>query len=187
MSTATAAPTMQVLSPEGAYVPPIPVPLAPGAGELHGAHFALLSNTKPNVDLLLRTYADLLQERFETSATSERKLNAAVGGGPLIGELSAVAQVAITGVADCGGCSAQSARDAVALEREGVPTVLVTTSAFVPLVLNQARYSGADRVRLLVFPHPFESLSEDAVVKQAKDSLDEVVGLLCGESGTATA
>jgi hypothetical protein len=181
MSTAIA--TLQVVSPEGAIVSPDPVQPALRVDDLHGRQIAFLSNTKPNIDLLLQTYAELLQKRYETSGTHQRKLNAAVGAGVLIAELATHSDAAITGIADCGACSAQTARDAVAFEALGIPTVLVTTTAFEPLVVHQARYSGASRLRIVVFPHPFDTLGPEDVVERATSSFDQVVELLSSDAG----
>ncbi len=169
---------LQVLSPEGAPAAPDPVAPVPGLGDLHARQLALLSNTKPNIDLLLQTYADLLQERFATGATHQRKVNAAVGGGSLIDELAAHSDAAITGIADCGACTAQTARDTVAFEERGIPAVVVTTTAFQPLVVHQTRYCGAERVKMIVLPHPFDVLRPDEVVERAKGTVDELITLL---------
>ncbi|MGE0066587.1 MAG: hypothetical protein AB7T48_04460 [Solirubrobacterales bacterium] len=174
---------LQIRSPEGMPAPPEPVAPAPGLDRLEGKHIAFLSNTKPNIDLLLKTYAELLQERYGIRATHERKINAAVGAGPLVKELAGDADAVVTGIADCGGCTAQTARDSVAFEAEKVPTVFVTTTAFEPLALNQVEYSEAQRVRMLVIPHPFESLSADQVKERAGETVDEVVGLLADGAG----
>lgn len=181
MSTATA--TLRVLSPEGELAAPDPVAPAPGLDDLHARHVAFLSNTKPNIDLLLQTYADLLKERYEVSATQRRKMNAAVGAGVLIDELAGNSQAVVTGIADCGACTAQTARDAVSFEARGVPTVLVTTTAFESLARYQAQYSGASRVRMLVLPHPFDTLRPEEVVEQAKSSIDQIVALLKDGAG----
>lgn len=175
--------TMQVLSPEGALAPPEPVVPAKGLSDLHGRNVAFLSNTKPNIDLLLRTYAELLRERYETGATHQRKANAAIGAGSLIEDLAGPADAAVTGVADCGACTAQTARDTVAFEARGVPTVIVTTAAFEPLAVHQTRYCGAQQVRMLVLPHPFDVLSPAEVVERANATFGDLVTLLTNGAG----
>lgn len=186
-ATAEATAGLRVVSPEGPEATTVPVELTHGLGTLLGRNLAFLSNTKPNIDLLLQTYAARLKERHGISAFQARKRNAAVGAGPLIGEVATQADAVVTGIADCGACSAQSSRDAVAFEREGVPTVLITTTAFEPLAMNQARFAGAERVRLVVLPHPFDTLTPDEVVARADATLDEVVALLLGNDGASTA
>ena len=44
--------------------------------------------------------------------------------------LNEKADVVITGVADCGSCSAYTAYDTIELERNGIPTILTTTTRF---------------------------------------------------------
>jgi hypothetical protein len=169
---------LQIVSPEGVLTTPNPIEPASGLDDLHARHVAFLSNTKPNIDLLLQTYSQLLREHYQTSGTQQRKLNAAIGAGALVDELAIRSDAAVTGIADCGACTAQTTRDAVAFEARGIPTVVITTTAFEPLVIHQARYSGARRIRMLVFPHPFDTLRSEEVIERAKSSIDEVVGLL---------
>lgn len=178
---------LRVVSPEGPEATPIPVELTSGLESLSGRNLAFVSNTKPNIDLLLQTYASLLQERYGTNAFQARKRNAAVGAGPLIGEIAPHADGVVTGIADCGACTAQSSRDTVAFEQEGVPTVLITTTAFEALAMNQARFAGADHVRAIVLPHPFDTLTAEEVVARAEATVDQVVALLSGDGGVSTA
>lgn len=184
-SRATAA--LSVVSPEGPAAVRDAIAPAPGLDDLQGRTLAFVSNTKPNIDLLLKSYASLLHDRHAVSALYDRKRNAAVGAGPLIGQLAARSDGVVTGIADCGACTAQSARDTVAFEREGVPTVLVTTTAFEELARYQTHHSGADRVRMLVLPHPFDTLSPDEVVAVAERTVDDVVALLKSGAGRETA
>lgn len=184
--TVEPAATLRVVSPEGPVATTVPVELAPRLEDLSGRALAFLSNTKPNIDLLLQTYASLLQERYGTTIFQARKRNAAVGAGPLIAEVAEQADAVVTGIADCGACTAQSSRDTVAFEREGVPTVLVTTTAFEQLAMNQARFAGAERMRVIVLPHPFESLRGEEVVARAESTVDRLAELLCGDEGTDT-
>lgn len=80
--------------------PPAEFRLAPGLDDLSGRHFGFVSNTKLNIDLLLQTYAELLNDRYGISADHARKPNAGVGAGPLIKELSARSHGIVTGIGD---------------------------------------------------------------------------------------
>lgn len=99
MSTATAN-RLRVVSPEGVFLPLDPVAATEGLDDLRGKQIGFLSNTKANIDLLFQSYAGILQDRYGTSAMHDRKPSAAVGAGPLIGELSARAHGIITGMGD---------------------------------------------------------------------------------------
>jgi hypothetical protein len=180
------ATTLRVVSPEGPAATTIPVELSHGLESLAGRGLGFLSNTKPNIDLLLQTYASLLQQRYGITSFQARKRNAAVGAGPLVTEVSAQADGVVTGIADCGACTAQSSRDTVAFERDGVPAVLITTTAFEELAMNQARFAGAERIRVIVLPHPFESLGADEVVARAEATVEQLAELLAGDNGTNT-
>lgn len=50
----------------------------------------------------------------------------------------------------------------------------------------EASQAGAQRLRLLVLPHPFGSLVHQEVVALAHDTVDELVALLAGEPGRET-
>lgn len=56
--------------------------------------------------------------------------------------------------------------------------MLVATTAFKPLALHEAKHVGAERIRMLVVPHPFDTLTPEEVIELAKSTFDELVSLL---------
>jgi hypothetical protein len=74
----------------------------------------------------------------------------------------------------------------VAFEREGIPCVLVATTAFERQALFEGRFVGASRIRLLIIPHPFGSLVPEQVDALAERTVDEIITLLAGEPGRST-
>jgi hypothetical protein len=99
MSSITAS-RLQIVSPEGVVAPPEPLRATEGLDDLGGRQLAFVSNSKANTDRLFRGYDRILNDRFGISAIHERKPIAAIGAGPLIGELSARAHGIVTGMGD---------------------------------------------------------------------------------------
>jgi hypothetical protein len=142
-----------------------PSALAP-RGALDGARLVLIDNGKPNARELLELLAALLPVAGVEVVTK------AAAGHPLEDEEAAAiaprADVAITGLGDCGACSACSLRDAVAFERLGVPATVVITDAFVGHVARFADALGLPGYPALVVPHPVSSKDHDHLARLAE-------------------
>lgn len=64
------------------------------------------------------------------------------------------------------------------LESAGVPTVVVTTSAFEALTREVARSLGFAALRIAVVDHPLGGISDDDVAARADRLIDPLVSLL---------
>ena len=109
-----------------------------------------------------------------------RSANAAIPCAPdVFARLRAEADVVITGAADCGSCTAYSVHDTVELERCGIPTVLLTTTRFRPVV-DRARHrdSGLPEIRTLVVDHPIGGVDRETLHRRAESATDELIALL---------
>ena len=85
-------------------------PRAPRLASLQGKRVGLLINTKRNARPFLEEVGRLLQERYDVTLTERTKVNFAVPEPEdVIKELAAESDVIITGVGDCGSCSAAAA------------------------------------------------------------------------------
>jgi hypothetical protein len=141
-----------------------PAAPAPRRG-LDGARLVLIDNGKPNARELLSLLASQLPvARVEVVTKS-------AAGHPLEDDEAAAiakrADVAITGLGDCGACSACSLRDAVAFERLGVPATVVITDAFVGHVARFADALGLPGYPALVVPHPVSSKDHEHLARLA--------------------
>lgn len=87
----------------------------------------------------------------------------------------------IFGLGNCGGCTMETVRDAVAALRAGVPSVVICTRQFVSLARNLARTEGFPDVPILGLPFPLETLSEEDVRKVAQEAFEDLRAVL-GES-----
>ena len=93
----------------------------------------------------------------------------------------AQADLAITGAADCGSCTAYSVHDAIELERNGIPTVVTTTTHFEPVAKTLSTSFGAPDTRLLVLNHPIGGTDEPTLHDWADAAADRLIALYTGK------
>jgi hypothetical protein len=84
----------------------------------------------------------------------------AAGGADFEEFLSSI-DIGVIGLCNCGSCSMWAVHDAVGALEQGLPTVVVATEQFEPLVRTLAKQSGHHQVRLALLPYPLEGQSED--------------------------
>jgi hypothetical protein len=151
---------------------------APRRTDLTGVRLGLLENTKHNAALLLDELAALLQSEHGASATVLRRTKTAFAL-PLpeetLAELVRECDVVLTGVGDCGSCSASAVADGIALERAGVPAAVICSDAFTATASGMAEVQGAPDYRYLTTAHPVAILDADAVRERARQLLPQVV------------
>jgi hypothetical protein len=179
-----------ILDPTGAVTSSAAQPAAPRAprlASLQGKRVGLLINTKQNARPFLEEVGRLLADRYDVTLTQRTKLNFALPEPEnVIKELAAEADVIITGVGDCGSCSAAAAADGVVLEAAGVPVAAIITDSFIPTADAMAALRGAPGYRYATTAHPVAVLTADKVRERAAQALDDVIALLV-EPGKAEA
>jgi hypothetical protein len=144
---------------------------------LAGARVGLLDNTKKNAAPLLAELGRLLERRHGAVVTIQRTKYAFAFpvDDPLLKEITAVSDVVITGVGDCGSCSASAAADGIAFERAGVPTAVICSDAFEVTARAMADVHGDADFEFLMTPHPVAALNPDQVNARAAELLPVVV------------
>lgn len=173
-----------ILDPTGG-ASPVATPFAPAPRkhDLAGARVGLLENTKQNAALLLQEVGKLLvAEHGAAAVTLVRTKTAFALPAPdeLVAEYAADCDVVVTGVGDCGSCSASAAADGVAFERAGLPAAVICSDAFVATADAMAALRGAPGYRYLTTPHPVAILTPDQVRERAAQLAGAVAGLLTG-------
>jgi len=155
-------------------------PRAPRPASLKGARVGLLINTKQNAAPFLHEVGRLLVENYGAgSVTNRTKLNFAVPeSDDVIKEMAAEADVIVTGVGDCGSCSAAAAADGVVFEAAGVPVAVIVTESFRATTEAMAELRGAPGFPYATTQHPVAVLDEDQVKERAARVVDDVVALL---------
>jgi hypothetical protein len=154
--------------------------LARRRADLAGTRVGLMDNTKHNAALLLAEIGSLLAAEHGAAVTVEAtKANfAAPAPADLVDRYRAGCDVVITGVGDCGSCSASAVADGIAFEQAGVPAAVICSDAFVVTADAMAELRGAPGYRYIRTAHPVAVLTAEQVRQRAKQLLPEVVALL---------
>ena len=150
--------------------------------DLNGVTVGLLLNTKQNAAPFLDEIGRLLISQHGAKATVVRtKVNfAAPAPDELIKEMAASCDVIITGIGDCGSCSASAVADGIVFEAAGLPAAAICSDAFKVTADAMADLRGASGYRYATTPHPVAVLTPDQVKERAAQVLDDVVTLLTG-------
>ena len=153
---------------------------APRRRDLRGATVGLLVNTKQNAAPFLDEVGRLLIEEHGAIGTMARtKVNfAAPAPDDLVKEMTTGCDVIITGIGDCGSCSASAVADGIAFEAAGLPAAAICSDAFRVTADAMAELRGAPGYRYATTPHPVAVLTPDQVKQRAAQVLDDVMNLL---------
>lgn len=173
-----------ILDPTGgAPAVAAPFALAPRKRDLAGSRIGLLENTKQNAALLLAEIGKRLVAEHGAAAVTVMRTKTAFSlptPDELVAEYARECDVVVTGVGDCGSCSASAAADGVAFERAGLPTAVICSDAFVATADAMAALRGAPGYHYLTTPHPVAILTPDQVRERAAQLAGAVADLLTG-------
>jgi hypothetical protein len=172
-----------ILDPTGTSTAGQHEPQPPRAGrrkDLHGATVGLLLNTKQNAAPFLDEVGRLLVDRHGAKGTIARtKVNfAAPAPEELVKEMAASCDVIVTGIGDCGSCSASAVADGIVFEAAGLPAAAICSDAFKVTADAMADLRGARGYRYATTPHPVAVLTPEQVKQRAAQVLADVVALL---------
>jgi len=169
-----------ILDPTGTTETAARAPRAPRRRNLRGVTVGLLVNTKQNAAPFLDEIGRLLIARHGAkSAIARTKVNfAAPAPEDLVKEMAASCDVIITGIGDCGSCSASAVADGIVFEAAGLPAAAICSDAFKVTADAMADLRGAPGYRYATTPHPVAVLTPDQVKERAAGVLDDVVALL---------
>lgn len=170
-----------ILDPTGATTTARPrARRAPRRKDLNGATIGLLVNTKQNAAPFLDEIGRLLISQYGASkAIARTKVNfAQPAPEALIKELQASCDVIVTGIGDCGSCSASAVADGIAFEAAGLPAAAICSDAFGVTADAMAELRGAPGYPYATTPHPVAVLTAEQVRERAAQVLDDVVALV---------
>lgn len=149
--------------------------------DLTGVRFGVLDNGKPNSDLFLSLLTDRFLARGAVLYGVVRKPSIGRLAPPeLLEELVGACDLVVTGVGDCAGCCSCSAQDGIAVERRGVPTVVIVTTEFVTTARIAATAAGIPDYPFTVIDHPLGSLTPPQLAQRADRAMDQVLARLSG-------
>ncbi|HEY2601552.1 MAG TPA: UGSC family (seleno)protein [Thermoleophilaceae bacterium] len=157
--------------------------LARRSGDLRGATVGLLENGKQNARLFLEEVGSVLEERYGISAVTMRRKEVFTAPVPAetVEEMKAECDVVVTGIGDCGSCSASAVADGVLFERHGVPAAVICSEAFRTTADAMAEIQGAPGYRYLTTAHPVAGLTPEQVRERAELVADQVAEMLAAE------
>jgi hypothetical protein len=178
-----------IIDPTGRAGAAAEVRLAPRPTSLRGATVGLLENRKHNAALFLEELGRALVEDHGVAGYVMRAKGSIVQTAepPLVEELVRECDVVITGVGDCGSCSASAVADGLLFESRGVPAVVICSDAFVASAGAMARLRGVPDYRYLTTPHPVAVLTPEEVRRRARALLPEVMSLLVAPGARSAA
>jgi hypothetical protein len=152
------------------------IPVARRLAELRGKRLGFVDNSKCNADLFIQRVAAQLADRF------------AVVQGPVVrkaapkdrlsdGDFANLAQcdAVVQCFGDCGTSTSISVADAVEIERRGIPTVTVFSTAFATAARKQAAGRGMADLPLVRIPHPMHTAKRNVVDERADAAVNTLV------------
>jgi hypothetical protein len=147
---------------------------------LSGLRLGLLANTKRNAEQFLDQVGRLLGERYGMTTVLATQTPTLVDTAPeaTLEQLRAECDVVVTGVGDCGSCSASAVADGLLLERAGVPAVVICSDAFMVSADAMADLRGAPGYRYVTTAHPVANLTPDGIRERARQAIPGIVALL---------
>lgn len=147
---------------------------------LQGARLVVINNGKPKAAELLGAIAEGMVSRFGLEST--RIFSKPGASQPIsdeqVSDLAGSGDVFLTGLGDCGGCSACSLQDALLMERAGRAATVVISEPFQGRIAAYAGKLGAPGYRVAVVPHPVSSRSPEYLDKLAAQLVDTCAGNL---------
>jgi hypothetical protein len=145
---------------------------------LKGAVIGFVNNSKLNADLFIGRLQPLLREEYGiTPGVTVRKT--APKDELSDGDLQALSrcQAVVQCFGDCGTSTSMSVADGVKLERLGIPTATVCSSAF----YGAARFQAAGRgmnLPIVEIPHPMHTAPGPLVEQRAEAAAEDIVEAL---------
>ena len=140
-------------------------PLAPRLRALEGRRLGILDNSKWNANKLLRGAAQALGAETAFGAVNYYvKESFSKDAAPaLIEKIAAENDLVLTAIGDCGSCTSACVRDAIQLERRGIPTAVIVTTEFVRETELTLAALGMPGLAPLVIDHPVSSLNAQEI------------------------
>lgn len=144
--------------------------------DLAGVRFGVLDNGKPNSDRFLALLAERFVARGAVLSRSRRKPSIGrLAPVEMLDELVVACDLVVTGVGDCAGCCSCSVQDGIAIERQGVPTVVLTTTEFLTTARISATSAGLPDYPFTVIDHPLGSLTPSLLAQRADEAMAQIL------------
>jgi len=154
--------------------------LAPRPVSLRGLRLGVLANTKRNAEEFVQQVGQQLADQYGVRTVLARTKPNIVETAPeqMMAELAGQCDIVVTGVGDCGSCSASAVADGLLLEQAGIPAVVICSDAFTVSANAMAELRGAPGYRYVTTPHPVANLTADGIRDRAAAAIPAIVALL---------
>jgi hypothetical protein len=154
-------------------------PLAPQLTHVRDVSIGFVDNSKINADLFLSRIRPLLEEKYGArSGVTVRKL--APKDELTRADLEQLAghDAVIQCFGDCGTSTSMTVADGVTLERMGIPTATVISTAFSRAARSQAAGRGMGDLPIVEIPHPMHTAPRAAVYERAEAVVSDLIAAL---------
>ena len=141
-------------------------PLAPRLPTLNGKTVGLYNNGKLNSVLLLEMIAEELARDYSFKTMSGFYYAYKLMEMHEWGDVDACDAVILAN-GDCGACSSSGIANAVALEKRGIPCLLISTPPFFEAVKTMVSICGMSDLKWAVVEHPIGSMEEAPLRERA--------------------
>ena len=164
----------------------VAAPIAPRPKALNGLRFGVLDNSKWNANKLLRGASTELGKTIAFKDVRYYvKHSFSIEAAPeLIADIARRSDIVLTGIGDCGSCTSCCVRDAIALERIGIPTAAIVTTEFVQEAELQRSALGMDGLRPVVIRHPVSSITDPELAERVRQICVQAPQIWLGRSVT---
>ncbi len=154
---------------------------APRLDSLKGKTIGLLDNAKPRADIVLNVVREFLEAKGASCPIYEFKPHLAKPLPKVQIDHLAEADAVVGALGDCGSCSTGLAKDGVALEKLGVPTVTVFTPIFATSAAFNAAGQGLAKLPVTILHTPTGlagDLPQEKIRTYAKAILADIEAIL---------
>lgn len=144
-------------------------PIAPRVPSLKGLRLGILDNSKWNANKLLRGAQAALGDIGLAGVNYYVKHNFSKDAAPeLLEQIARENDIVLTAIGDCGSCCSCCVRDAVALERMGLPSAAIITTEFEHETVLTRQAIGMPGLKPVVIDHPVSSITPEEVAARVK-------------------
>jgi hypothetical protein len=145
------------------------VPIATRPKKLDGLRLAILDNSKWNANKVLRASLAALEKtiRFGQVTYYVKQSFSKDAAPELIAEIATNNDLVLTAIGDCGSCCSCCIRDAVALEKLGIPSAAIITTEFERETELTRTAIGMQSLTPIVIDHPVSSITQAEVEARA--------------------
>lgn len=135
---------------------------------------ALLDNTKPNADLILKKIKKTIDSKryiYITKPAGDSATKKQI-------KQAAQADLAILALGDCGSCTTWLILDALKLEKQGTPTISVCSNIFIKFARELAESYGAGHLRIIEVEHPLSGQLKELVEIKTQKIINKIKSML---------